>query len=127
MMSDNKTGKMVWLDLTVKDAVKVKDFYQHVIGWQAQPVPMNNGEYNDFAMNASDEECVSGICHATGGNADMPAAWLPYFSVADLDESINQVVQQGGELLGKVKTMGADRYVVIKDPAGAMCVLYQKA
>ena len=127
-MSDNNDfGEMVWMDLTVNNAENVKGFYQKVIGWSAENVAMNNGEYNDYAMSiAGTDKAVTGICHAKGPNADMPAAWLPYFLVSDIDDSVSQVTQQGGELVTAIKLMGADKYVVIKDPEGAMCALYQK-
>ena len=127
MSDDKKIGEMVWLDLTVQDADNIKGFYQLVIGWQSEEVAMDNGQYSDYSMNlANNNEGVTGICHAKGANADMPAAWLPYFLVANINDSVAQVTNQGGQLMTPIKLMGADKYVVIKDPAGAMCALYQK-
>ncbi|WP_281558874.1 VOC family protein [Thalassomonas sp. RHCl1] len=125
-MNKKQTGELAWIDLTVGNAIEVKDFYQQVIGWQAEAVDM--GEYNDYSMNHPEtNEPVTGICHARGVNADLPASWLPYFLVADIEQAAKQVVAQGGELLTEIKSMGgADRYVVIKDPAGAACALYYK-
>ena len=57
---------------------------------------------------------------------DMPPAWLPYFLVEDIANSIANVTELGGELLTEVKEAGKDKYVVVKDPAGAVCSLYQK-
>jgi len=49
---------------------------------------------------------------------------MPYFIVEDLDVSIKNTKEKGGEVLTTVKSMGdSDRYVFIKDPAGAMCAL----
>ena len=123
-MSD-KIGEMAWLDLTVNNASEVKDFYQQVVGWQVDEISM--GDHNDYAMKSPvTGDAVSGICHSQGVNADMPAAWLPYFLVASLDESVASVTALGGVLLTKVKQVGQDQYVVVKDPAGAVCALYQK-
>ena len=79
------------------------------------------------ATASTPKSLVTGICHARGENQDMPAVWLPYFLVKDLDESADKVVENGGSLVTKVKNVGADRYLVIKDPAGAMAAIYQKA
>lgn len=123
-MSD-KIGEMAWIDLTVENASDVKDFYQKVIGWEVEEMPM--GDHSDYAMKIPDTgEAVSGICHSQGVNADMPAAWLPYFLVSDITDSIESVITLGGELLTRVKEAGKDKYVVVKDPAGAVCALYQK-
>jgi len=124
MMSD-KIGDMAWLDLTVANATEVKGFYQNVIGWQADETSM--GEHNDYTMKSPvTGDAVSGICHSKGINSDMPAAWLPYFLVVNINDSILAVTTQGGELLTDIKLAGKDQYVVIKDPAGAVCALYQK-
>lgn len=124
-MNDNKIGTMAWLDLSVDNAEQVKSFYQDVIGWKAEHISM--GEYDDYVMlEANENEPVAGVCHAQGVNKDLPAAWLPYFLVADIMASINAVQSSGGSLVSPVKTMGKDKYAVIKDPAGAVCAIYQK-
>lgn len=123
-MSD-KIGEMAWLDLTVDNASEIKDFYQRVIGWQVEDVAM--GEHNDYVMKSPDSgEAISGICHAKGVNAGMPATWLPYFLVEDINDAVANVTELGGELLTEIKQAGKDSYVVVKDPAGAVCSLYQK-
>ncbi len=128
-MSDKENiGDMVWLDLTVKNATTTRDFYKGVIGWDSENISMNNGEYNDYSMNLpGSSDAVTGICHAKGSNADMPAAWMPYFLVADINKSVEHATTNGGELVTDIKSMGvADKYAVIKDPEGAVCALYQK-
>ncbi|NQZ23071.1 MAG: VOC family protein [Colwellia sp.] len=122
---NDKIGDMAWLDLTVANATEVKGFYQHVIGWQADETSM--GDHCDYTMKSPvTGDAVSGICHSKGINSDMPAAWLPYFLVANISDSILAVNAQGGELLTDIKLAGKDQYIVIKDPAGAVCALYQK-
>ncbi|MBT8144944.1 MAG: VOC family protein [Gammaproteobacteria bacterium] len=100
----------------------MRDFYAAVAGWQPEAVDM--GEYADFNMTAAGTP-VAGVCHARGGNAGLPASWLIYIVVEDLDRSISNCREGGGELLGEVKSMGESRYCVIRDPAGACCALYQ--
>lgn len=124
-MENAKLGEIAWIDLTVNDASGVKSFYRNVIGWEAQDVSM--GDYNDYAMISHDsKQAVSGICHARGPNADLPPMWLPYFLVADVEKAADEVKKNGGELVTLIKSMGDDKFVVIKDPAGAACALYQK-
>jgi predicted enzyme related to lactoylglutathione lyase len=33
-------GRIAWIDLTVPDAVGVRDFYRHVVGWGSAEVGM---------------------------------------------------------------------------------------
>lgn len=123
-MNKNEVGNVAWFDLTVKDAVKVKDFYKSVIGWQENPVDM--GGYQDYSMQTSDSLTdVAGICHARGPNEGLPAQWLLYFKVADLKASIMAVTQSGGTVLTPVKNLSASsHFVIIQDPAGAVCAIY---
>lgn len=124
-MSDSKIGTMAWLDLSVSNAKQVKSFYEDVIGWKTDNISM--GAYDDYAMlEPNNNEAVAGVCHAQGVNKDLPPAWLPYFLVADIAASIKAVQENGGTLVTEIKSMGSDKYAVIKDPAGAACALYQK-
>ena len=123
-MKDN-IGDMAWLDLTVPNATQVKDFYQDVIGWKSQGCSM--GDYEDYTMlNTITGDATAGVCHTKGVNADLSPVWMPYFLVADIEKSVVAVSTKGGALLTNIKSMAADKYVVIKDPAGAICSLYQK-
>lgn len=117
-------GTIAWRDLTVGDAPGVRDFYRDVVGWEPSPVEM--GDYADFNMLASDGTPAAGICHARGSNADLPAQWLIYILVEDVPASAERCRDGGGEVLVEPRSMGTDAYCVIRDPAGAVCALYQK-
>jgi uncharacterized protein len=125
--SNNEPGTITWVDLTVQDAVSIRDFYTAVAGWGFTPVKM--GEYEDFAMTAhASGMAVSGICHARGVNADLPPQWLIYITVEDLEKSMARCVERGGRILAGPKSMGGQgRYGVIQDPAGAVAALFAPA
>ena len=127
-MADSKVlapGQIGWIDLTVPDAVAVRDFYRHVTGWTASGFDM--GGYEDFCMNPPDASTpVAGICHARGSNAGLPPVWLIYIMVTDLDESIRRCTERGGKVLKPATNQGNQgRYCIIEDPAGAVAGLYQ--
>jgi hypothetical protein len=87
------------------------------------------GDYSDFTMLApADDAPTAGVCHARGGNADLPPQWLIYITVDDLDASLAQCSERGGEVIAGPKGMGsAGRYAVIRDPAGAAAALFEPA
>lgn len=119
-----KIGTVGWMDLTVPNAEELRDFYQDVAGWTPQPLDM--GGYSDFVMSTPDGQSVSGVCHARGGNAGLPAQWLIYITVADLDASVARCTERGGKILAGPKDAGGGaRFCVIQDPAGAVAALYQ--
>ena len=124
-MSGDKpaVGSIGWIDLTVDDADKLRDFYSDVAGWQ--PGEADMGDYSDYFMSPPGGDPVAGVCHARGGNADMPPQWMIYIVVADLDHSVARCKAHGGEVVVAEKSMGKARYCVIRDPAGAVCALYQ--
>lgn len=118
------TGSVVWRDLTVEDAEGVRDFYRGVVGWDVQPVDM--GGYPDFNMvPAGSEQPVAGICHARGSNADLPAQWLIYVTVEDVEASAARCRELGGEVVVEPRAMGGGRFCVVRDPAGAVAALFQ--
>lgn len=114
-------GTILWQDLTVPNSEEVRDFYSQVVGWQANPHDM--GDYFDFDMLAPDGQVVAGICHARGANANLPAQWLIYIVVADVDESIERCLALGGKVVDGPRSMGSSRFCVIQDPAGAVAAL----
>jgi predicted enzyme related to lactoylglutathione lyase len=124
MSATPRPGTISWQDLTVADAETVRDFYQAVVGWT--PTPVGMGAYSDFVMSAEGSE-TAGICHARGGNAELPPVWLIYITVANLDHSLEECRRLGGSLVMAPRGYGGGRYCVIKDPAGAICALYQPA
>ncbi len=116
----NEPGTIGWHDLTIENAAQVSDFYQAVVGWEKEAFDM--GKYEDFVMiNGEDEEAAAGICHNKGGNADIPPQWLMYVNVANIDDSIEACIKNGGKVIGAKRKMGEDgrNYVLIQDPAGA--------
>lgn len=133
MPSKPKIGSVGWMDLTIDDAPRLRDFYSSVVGWTSQPVPLDG--YSDFIMvpPASDEgaaapDGVAGICHARGPNSGLPACWLMYIVVADLDASLKATIAGGGSILRpRINTGGSGSFAVIKDPAGAACALFESA
>ena len=124
-MTESKIGTIGWIDLTVENAVDVKNFYSKIAGWKEHAVPM--GDYDDFAMIPKDSENpVSGICHRKGNNADIPSGWILYIIVENIESAAAEVKSLGGEVITDVKNYGDQgKYVYIKDPSGATCALFQ--
>jgi len=112
-------GSIVWTDLTVDNADEVRDFYSKVVGWKHENVSM--GDYNDYVMKPNtDDGGAKGICHARGDNANMPAQWMIYVSVADVHIAAKACTDNGGKVLDGPRKMGNHEFAVIQDPAGAV-------
>lgn len=118
-------GTIAWVDLTVPNATGIGDFYREVTGWSPDPVDM--GGYSDFNMiPTGGEEPVAGICHAQGENAGLPAMWLIYISVPNLDRSLQSAIERGARPISGIRESGdGGRYIVLADPAGAAFAIFQ--
>jgi predicted enzyme related to lactoylglutathione lyase len=70
---------------------------------------------------------VAGVCHARGPNADLPAQWIVYVGVPDLDHSLAQAAALGGSVVRPAQDMGAyGRFALVRDPAGAIMALVER-
>ena len=127
-MSENKTpvGTILWHDLTVDNAERIRDFYSDVVGWKVESVDM--GGYTDFNMIAPGSgEPTAGVCHARESNAGFPPQWMTYFVVENVEESARKCREQGGEVLIDPRPLAGTPFCVIRDPAGAVCALCESA
>ncbi|HTT25341.1 MAG TPA: VOC family protein [Thermoplasmata archaeon] len=113
-------GSIAWRDLTVPDATAVQRFYAAVVGWRAEPF---EGDFNMFVPGGTAP--VAGICHQRGPNANLPAQWLMYVTVADLERSVATATNLGGRVVDGPRSVGSGRLCVIQDPAGAVVALFQ--
>ena len=125
-MSVPLPGSIGWIDLTVADAPRIRDFYHEVAGWSVSTVPM--GDYDDYNMLDAEGAPVAGVCHAQGVNTGLPSHWLMYITVNDIESRVERARELGGEILRDVTGMGAvGRYAVIRDPADAVFALFEPA
>ena len=119
---NNSIGRVEWVDLSIGDAARSKDFYCKVIGWKSTDVEM--GTYSDFNLNLPGSgETMAGICHARGMNANLPAQWLMYVRVVDVAASAAEAERQKGKVLDGPRRMGGSNFCVIQDPDGAVMAL----
>ena len=124
MSDESQVGKVGWIDITVDDAERVRDFYQEVVGWDCEETSM--GEYSDYTMKMpSNGEAIAGVCHSRGSNTDLPGGWLVYFIVADVDASAAKCEEKGGKLIIEPRELAGGRFCVVEDPSGATAALYQ--
>ena len=115
-------GRVEWIDLTVDDASRLKDFYCAVVGWSSTEVEM--GSYSDFNINLpGTQDTIAGICHARGSNANLPSQWLIYVRVESVKASAAKCEKIGGKILDGPRRMGGSNFCVIEDPAGAVMAL----
>lgn len=125
---DRAVGRILWLDLTTRDATRTRDFYRNVIQWDVRDVEMKDGDarYADYNMLDESGAPAAGVCHARGTNADLPPVWMLYLPVGSLEESMRRAEEEGGGLVRTARnSKGETQYAIVQDPVGAVFALVQ--
>jgi predicted enzyme related to lactoylglutathione lyase len=111
--ADVMTGEASYIELGVRDADAARAFYGGLLGWQASG---DNGPGQvDFPM-------LSIGIH----DGDDSSIFEVFFSIADLDASLAQVVQFGGRVTSEVnESPGFGRWAECADDQGVRFGLRQ--
>ncbi len=116
----NTVGAMCWNELLSRDVEAAKTFYGALFDWQFFAdengyILIQNRGRNNGAMMQIDENM-----------GEMPSVWQPYFTVADIDQSISKASELGGTIhIPKTEAPGAGHFAYLNDPAGAYFYIIQ--
>lgn len=114
----NEPGALAWNELNTRDPRAAKDFYGKLFGWSFEDSEMAGmGTYTSIQLGGAP---VGGMLDITGRVPDeVPANWLVYFAVEDVDASVAEVERTGGSKAFGPIDSPAGRLAVAMDPAGA--------
>lgn len=112
-------GAVSWNELFALDTSGVGKFYERVFGYDVGPEPARPAG-SDFLTLRIGSRPVAGIRGAAGQLPhDRGPHWLTYFSVLDVDETLDKVVALGGRRLSDPETSPFGRWARVADPEGA--------
>ncbi|MEV6416226.1 VOC family protein [Kribbella sp. NPDC051718] len=115
-------GMLVWSEALSEDFETARAFYTAVFGYRAEEI----GGYNRYAALYAADKPVAGTGEL---HPDFPAGtpphWLPYFAAASTDQTVDQAVTAGGEILGEPLETDFGRMAVLADPEGARFAVIQ--
>jgi predicted enzyme related to lactoylglutathione lyase len=116
----NAPGSLGWVELMTRAPERAVDFYTTVFGW---------------SVNASERYTQWGVDGADFGGMvtmddkfphEVPAHWLPYFAVADVDDTAARATRAGGTVLMEPTSVpDGPRIAVLRDPQNAMFGVYR--
>jgi predicted enzyme related to lactoylglutathione lyase len=109
----NQPGSLCWTELITSDQSKSESFYTNLFGWSAHRF----GDYVEFLRG---REPVAGMLSTPPGRGAEGSHWLPYFTVADVDDAVQVARRHFGTILGRpmdIPLIG--RSAVLRDPQGA--------
>jgi predicted enzyme related to lactoylglutathione lyase len=120
----NEPGALCWSELTTRDPKPAEAFYTALFGWTAKhAAPGSAMEYTEFHNQGKPGVGMMGM--PPDMPAHVPSYWMPYFQVADCDDSANQAKGLGAKLMvGPHDIPGTGRFAILSDPQGAMFAVY---
>lgn len=123
-MSETYTpGRLVWFELSTDDPDGAARFYEQVLGWKTQTVPM--GEGSTYTMfHPAGGKPHSGISEPHGPQAH----WMTYVSVDDVDAVVARAQKAGGAVvMPAMDVPGVGRMAGIADKEGAVLMAFRAA
>lgn len=111
-----RRGHFVWRELMTSDLEASKTFYNGLIGWEYQTsdMPDGSGKYTEIKAG---ERMVGGMVPLSAiGKDGVPPHWMPYVSIANIDESAAAATANGGTVaMGPTTIPTVGRMTVISD------------
>lgn len=112
-------GKIVWHDLITEDLASVRSFYGGLFGWTFEESQGARGQ--PYLLARAGDVYVAGLVGiAPSTDGERYSRWLPYVSVADVDETIATATASGATIAASARQVGFGRVAAIIDPEGAV-------
>lgn len=119
----NTVGAMLWNELLTREPEKAVAFYGAVLGWTFQ----KEEQVNVWQITNGNRP-TGMILKIEADWGDIPPMWLIYFTVANVDTALEQVVELGGKIhMGKTTVPNVGEFGFISDPTGALVYVMEKA
>lgn len=120
-----KVGTLCWTELATPNAKIAKAFYAELFGWDIQELDMSGFPYHIISTSSGQQ--VGGIYEMSGQEfQNLPALWLIYFLVSELDATAKKVEALGGSVRVPPSAIpGFGRYCIIQDPTGGIVALFE--
>jgi len=118
----NSPGSFCWHELATRESEAAKTFFANLLGWEyeenpAAPTPYaiikNHGQQNGGIMQMDEQW------------GEAPPHWMVYFSVDDIDQSVNTLQELGGTVRVPPFEIPVGRISVVSDPQGGTFTIIQ--
>ena len=125
MAQSNHRGRFVWYELMTTDPAQAQAFYTDVVGWGTAPF---EGGPMPYTMWMKGDAPVGGVFQipADAGERGVPPHWMGHVGVPDVDRTAARVKELGGHvIMGPEEVPDVGRFVVFKDPQGAVIAAFK--
>lgn len=118
----NDPGAFCWNELATRDAEKSKEFYGSLFGWEFADNPGSPSKYYIIKNQGRDN---GGIIQMTEQWGDMPPCWGVYFTVSDMNATVERLQKLGGKVCVPPFDTSVGPIAVVCDPQGGTFSLIQ--
>src|SRR5215470_4083961 len=114
--SAQTSGRFVWHELQTTNLKTSLAFHTELFGWTTKEMDM--GPAGKYTILRAGDRDVGGV-QVHKADAGIPASWLAYCSVQDVDAAAKKALALGGRIMQPptdIPTVG--RFAVVIDPHG---------
>jgi len=112
----NEPGAFCWAELSSPAVDRAKPFYETLLGWK---IGTMEGFPPDYEVITTGGVPVAGIEPPATRSPDVPAYWIPYFQVSDVDATVQKASGLGGRVCVGPVDLPPVRLALLTDPQGA--------
>ena len=118
----NVPGALAFNQLNSSDQGAAERFYSDLFDWKVESVDTGGGPRYWGISNSEG--------WMNGGMMDLPPSsgpshWLCYFGTADLDATVANIAELGGQVVVEPTAVPTGRFAVASDPQGAFFAVFQ--
>ena len=115
-----------WAELNARGVDSAVPFYERIFGWSTRRSGGDGAPpYIEFL---ADGQSILGAQETPpSAPADVPAYWLVYFAVDDVDGTARRAVELGGQQLVSPQDYPGGRFAVLTDPQGAPFAVFKSS
>lgn len=114
----NEPGTLTWNELGTRDVPGAQRHYGELFGWTFE------GPEDQYVAIRNGERTNGGLRPLSPAEDGVPAHWLPYFAVTDVEATAALAAERGGQVLAGPVEVPAGRFVALADPQGAAFALF---
>lgn len=121
-----KPGEFCWSELMTTAHESAFRFYSELFGWEKLS-DHDMGPMGKYLIYGRGKQPFGGM-FTKSKEMKMPAAWLYYTQVADLDAAVARAKAKGAKVLnGPMEVPGGARIAQLMDPQGAAFALHEES
>jgi predicted enzyme related to lactoylglutathione lyase len=120
----NENAALTWNELMTRDIEGATRFYGEVFGLTFEALP--DTPSSTYQIIKVGDRVVGGIWAMTDEvPAEMPASWLTYFHLDDVDAGFERLRELGGDVMREPTDSPYGRFAPVRDPQGGGFALIQ--